>query len=155
MFKKQVLLAGFLLLSVLSKAQSGKPFYYESISNDSKSIDFVFGFYPSTYSYNETKDVDGFTSIKTAVINNAKRNDLKWNDYKIMILLRTGKMLRSYSTVAKDGDYACNYTVDGGTTHYQYFCFHNKFTNEDIDKVWLIMGDDQIFNLVYDKNDEK
>ena len=80
MFKKQVLLAGFLLLSVLSKAQSGKPFYYESISNDSKSIDFVFGFYPSTYSYNETKDVDGFTSIKTAVINNAKRNDLKWND---------------------------------------------------------------------------
>ena len=154
MFKKQLLLATLLLISVFSHAQSNKPFYYELISNDSKTTDFVFGFYPFTYSYVQSKDVDPYTSVKAAVINNAKKNDLKWNDYKINILLKTGKLIRSYSTVAKDGDYACNYTVDGGTTHYQYFCFHSKFDNEDIDKVWLVLGDDQIFNLVYDKNDK-
>ncbi len=154
MLKKQLLLAGLILLSVFAKAQTGKPFYYELISNESKSINFVFGFYPTSYAYNETKDVDGFTSIKGAVINNSK-DRLHWLDYKVNILLRSGKLLRSYTTVAKDGDYQCNYNVEGSATHYQYFCFHNKFTNDDIDKVWLVMGDDQIFGLLYDKNDTK
>ena len=152
MFKKQLLLAFVLFLSVAATAQKN-PFYYELIANDSKTTNFVFGFYHNTYTYVEGKDVDGYTSVKCAVINNAK-GDLKWlSDYKIMILLRNGKMIRSYTTVAKDGDYSCSYYVDGGVTHYQYFCFHPKFTNDDIDKVWLVMSDDQIFNLVYDKNE--
>lgn len=152
MIKKQLLLACMLLLSLVSSAQKKNPFYYELISNDSKTINFVFGFYPTTYSYVEGKDVDPYTSVKAAVINNAK-GSLTWNDYKINILLKSGKLIRSYSTVAKEGDYACNYSVSGGDTRYQYFCFHTKFTNEEIDKVWLVMGDDQIFNLAYDKNE--
>ena len=152
MFKKQLLLAGLLLLSLTSDAQKKNPFYYELISNDSKTTNFVFGFYPTTYTFEETKDVEGFTHIKGAVINNAT-GSLSWNDYKINILLKSGKLLRSYSTVAKDGDFACNYSVKGSETHYQYFCFHNKFTNNDIDKVWLVLGDDQIFSLLYDKNE--
>jgi hypothetical protein len=153
MFKKQLVLVGLTLMSLISNAQAKSPFFYELIANDSKTTNFVFGFYPSSYTYEETKDVDGFTSIKAAVINNAK-GSLPWSDYKINILLKDGKLLRSYSTVAKDGQYACNYTVTGGDTHYQYFCFHNKFTSDDIDKVWLVLGDDQIFSLLYDKNDK-
>ena len=157
MFKKQLLLASLVLLSLVSTAQNAttakkNPFYYELISNDSKTTNFVFGFYPSTYTFEETKDIAGFTHIKSAVINNSTES-LKWNDYKINLLLKSGKLLRSYSTVAKDGDFACIYTVDGSQTHYQYFCFHNKFTTDDIDKVWLVMGDDQIFGLLYDKNE--
>ncbi len=152
MFRKQLMLVALLLLSIAANAQKKNPFYYELISNDSKTINFVFGFYPTTYSYVEGKDVDPYTSVKAAVINNAK-NSLDWNNYKIMIMLKSGKLIRSYTTVAKDGDYSCEYNVKGSETHYQYFCFHNKFTNEDIDKVWLVMGDDQIFNLMYDKND--
>jgi hypothetical protein len=152
MLKKQLLLAALLLVSLVSNAQSKKPFFYELISNDSKTTNFVFGFYPTTYSWVESKEVDGYTNVKAAVINNAK-GSLTWNDYKINILLKSGKLVRSYTTVAKDGDYSCNYSVPGSETHYQYFCFHNKFTNEDIDKVWLVMGDDQIFSLLYDKNE--
>jgi len=153
MFKKQLLLAGLMFISLVSNAQAKNPFFYELIANDSKTTNFVFGFYPSSYTFEETKDVEGFTSIKSAVINNAK-GSLSWSDYKINILLKSGKLLRSYSTVAKDGQYACNYTVQGSDTHYQYFCFHNKFTADDIDKVWLVLGDDQIFSLLYDKNDK-
>lgn len=152
MLKKQFFLAVLMLLSVVAIAQTKKPFYYELINNDSKTINFVFGFYPTTYSYVENKDVEGYTSIKSAVINNAKTS-LNWENYKINVLLKSGKLIRSYSTVAKDGDYACNYTVRGSETHYQYYCFHTKFTDTDVDRVWLVMGDDQIFSLLYDKNE--
>ena len=152
MFKKIFFLVCFIFLSIAVNAQKGSPFFYELISNDSKTINFVFGFYPSSYNYVESKDVEAYTNIKAAVINNAKDHGLKWNDYKINILLKSGVLIRSYTTAAEDGDYACNYSVAGETTHYQYFCFHTKFTSSDIDKVWLVMGDDQIFNLVYDKN---
>lgn len=154
MVRKQLLLAALLLLCLFAKADTGKPFYYELISNESKTTNFVFGFYPTTYSYVEGKDVDGYTNIKSAIINNAKGR-LEWENYKINILLKTGKLIRSYTTVAKEGDYACNFSVSAGDTHYQYFCFHDKFTDADIDKVWLVLGDDQIFVLSYNKNDEK
>ena len=134
-------------------AQTKKnPFYYELISNESKTTNFVFGFYPSTYSYVEGAQVDPYSSYKGAVINNAS-GSLKWNDYKIMILLNNGKLVRSYTTVAETGDYDCDYTVPGGETHYQFFCFHTKFNADEISKVWLVLGDDQIFSLLYDKNE--
>jgi hypothetical protein len=152
MLHKKLLFICLLAFSVAAKAQTKNPFYYELISNESKSTNFVFGFYPSTYVYTENKEMQAFTSIKGAVINNAS-DSIKWKDYKIMILLKSDKLIRSYTTVAENGDYACFYTVPGNsTTHYQFFCFHTKFTNDDIAKVWLVMGDDQIFPLLYDAN---
>jgi len=81
MFKKQFLLAGLLLLSLVSSAQTAATqkrfhFIYELISNESKTTDFLFGFYPSTYTFEETKDIQGFTHIKGTVINQATQ-DLK------------------------------------------------------------------------------
>ena len=140
-----------ILISFMCQSQPKQAFYYELISNESKSTNFVFGFYPESYKYEESANIDPFTSIKAAVINNAK-SSLTWNDYKICILLNSGKLIRSYTTVATSGDYNCKYTVPASTTHYQYFCFHSKFKSLDIDKVWLVMGDDQIFNLIYDAN---
>ena len=128
-----------ILISFMCQSQPKQAFYYELISNESKSTNFVFGFYPESYKYEESANIDPFTSIKAAVINNAK-SSLAWNDYKICILLNSGKLIRSYTTVATSGDYN------------QYFCFHSKFKSLDIDKVWLVMGDDQIFNLIYDAN---
>ena len=152
MLHKKLLFFCLLAFTVSASAQTKNPFYYELISNESKSTNFVFGFYPSTYTYTENKDMEAFTSIKSAVINNSS-DSIKWKDYKIMILLKSDKLIRSYTTVAENGDYACFYTVPGNsTTHYQYYCFHTKFTNDDIAKVWLVMGDDQVFSLVYDAN---
>lgn len=152
MIKKKLNLVALLFLSIAANAQDAVPFYYQVVSNPSKTINFVFGFYPTTYSYVEGKDLEPYTSVKAAVINNAD-NSIYWNNYKIMILLKSGKLIRSYTTVAKTGDYSCEYNVKSGETHHQYYCFHKKFTNEDIDKVWLVMGDDEIFNLLYDKNE--
>ncbi len=156
MFKKQLILAVLVLLTFGAMAQSGttkkNPFYYELISNESKTTNFVFGFYPTTYTWEESKDIEGFTHVKAAVINSAT-GALEWNNYKINILLKSGKLIRSYTTVAKEGDFACNYIIKGSETHYQYFCFHTKFTADDINKVWLVLGDDQIFNLMFDKNE--
>ncbi len=156
MNRKHLVLIGLMLWSVIAHAQKSNPFYYELISNDSKTTNFVFGFYPNSYSYVESKEVDPYTSVKAAVINNSTQS-LKWNNYKVVILLKNGKLIRSYTTAATDGDYACNYTVDAagakGTTRLQYFCFHTKFTAEDIDKVFLEISDNQIFGLMYDKNE--
>ena len=152
MFSKVFFAVCFSVLSVTAMSQTKNPFFYEEISNDSKSTNFVFGFYPSSYQYIEDPKVQAYATIKSAVINNSA-DSLKWNNYKLLILLKSGKLIRSYTTVAESGDYACNYTVTGSTTHYQYYCFHSKFIKEDIDKVWLVMGDDQIFPLIYDKNE--
>ena len=151
MFFKKLLLPCLLSLSLAATAQK-KPFFYELISNDNKTINFVFGFYPSSLTYIESKEVESYTSIKSAVINKAN-DSLEWKDYKVIVLLKSGRLISSYITVAETGDYDCTYTVPGSVTHYQYYCFHTKFAEDDIARVWLVMGDDQLFSLLFDKNE--
>ena len=147
-------LAAVLLCNVLLKAQNNNkpcPYYFTSISNADKTINYVFGLYVVCHLEQATSsDNTPYTRIYAAVINNSKTNDLDWDNYKVYILTKTGKLIRSYKTAATDGEYLCTYKVPQGTTHHQYFCFHYSFAAADIDKVWLVLsGDDSMFNLSY------
>ncbi|MBS1626814.1 MAG: hypothetical protein JSR09_04890 [Bacteroidetes bacterium] len=128
-----------------------KGFWYEHISNNSKTIDFLFGFYPSYLTKSETQTGKKYTSVKCAIINKAQ-SEYKWDDYKVCILLKNGELIRSYTTVAETGLFACKYDIKSGDTHYQNFCFHTTFDVGDIDKIWVVLSDDEIIKLVYTSN---
>ena len=152
---KKYLISFALALCFVSSVMAQKIVYYSTIiSNPDKTIDFDFGFYPSTAQYVEPAGVKGYTMVRGAVINTKTAKPLEWKSYKIYVYLKSGKLIRNYTTKAETGDYAVSYVVATGVTRYQEFCFSTKFLLEDIEKVWLVMGDSEFFEL-YRKESEK
>lgn len=144
----------FAIIGVNAYAQ--KIVYYSTvISTPDKTIDFDFGFYPKTMQYVEPADGKGYTVIRCAVINQKAAKPFEWRDEKVNIYLKSGKLIRNYTTRAESGDYAVRYTVDPGVTRYQEYCFSHKFAVDEIEKVWLVMGDNQIFELYRKEVDPK
>ena len=153
MFRKQLIIVVLLLSCAAHAQQTKQPYYYQTVNSADKAINFVFGLYPATISYFEGKDFPPYTSIRGAVVNQSAKDSLKWNNFKVDILLKSGQLVSNYMPFSKDGPFACNYTVSKDSTHYQIFCFHTKFISTDIDRVWLQMSTDEIINLVYEKNE--
>jgi hypothetical protein len=152
MFRKQLVLAAFLLVSLLSRAQNN-PFYYEHIFNETKTINFVFTFYPTSYQHFELKERDTCTTFKSFIINKTT-GSMTWDNYKVRLQLKNGKLVNNLSAAAKDGKLATSYTVAGSDTHTQFFCFNDHFTGSDIGKIWLVMADDKVLELEMYKNDK-
>lgn len=82
-----------------------------------------------------------------AIINRKGANTFKWDDYKIYILLKDGTLFYNYTTTAKDGELACRWSVEADANHIQYVCFEKAFDVDNIERVWLSMGDDKFFEL--------
>jgi hypothetical protein len=157
MSKTRLLISCLVLISFTAFSQQVKtplkqPFYYQIINNANSSVNFAFGLYPATIKYFQGKNFPPYTAIRTAIFNKSSKDVLKWDYYKVDILLKSGKLISNYAPFSKEAPYICNYTVPADSTHYQFFCFHTKFTAKDIDKVWLRMNDDEIFGLNFDKN---
>lgn len=131
------------------------PYFYEVISNPDKTIDYAFGVYPTRSEYVRNSNGGGYTKMRIAVINYSKQ-DLKWNDYKVYILMKNGDLFYNYTTAAKEGELACNYVVKPDETHIQYVCFEKEFDINQIDKVYLSLLDNKFFPLIYtDGSDSK
>ncbi|MFC5283330.1 hypothetical protein [Pedobacter alpinus] len=145
---KTLLTTIFFVLIVSYAANSQTKYYYTTVSSPDKTTDYLFGFYPSTLTYTESASVKPYTSIKAVLLNQKGANPFKSNNDKIMILLKSGKMIRNYTTQAKEGDYAVEYTTQPGENHTQYYCFNGKVEANDIDRVWYILSDTQIFELL-------
>lgn len=145
--KKLMVILAFFMVAISTYAQEKKDlFYYESISNPSKTINFVIGFYPSFYSYDASiNNNDGASTVKMAIINKSS-DDYVWKNYRIIIQLSTGETYTNYTTSTTEGQYSCKYIVAGNETHYQYLCFHKQFDPKKITKVFLLI-DDAIFEL--------
>ena len=123
------------------------PYYWTSVSNPNKTINYLFGFYFACNTEMQSSgDGTPFTSVTVAVINKST-TDLSWDNNKVCVLLKSGAVIRNYTTAATDGDYACTYKVANGVTHHQRYCFHTMFTANDVSKVWLLYGDDKTFDL--------
>ena len=151
---KKLFITLILCLGFFTSIAQTNSYFYTSVSNPSKTIDYVFGFYPSSAAYTEPSNDKPYTTIKAALINNKGANPFNSADDKIMILLKSGKLIRNYTTAAKEGDYATKYTTQPGETHIQYYCFNGKVDKNDIDRVWYILSDSQIFELIFmDKKD--
>ncbi|OAQ41877.1 hypothetical protein A5893_01800 [Pedobacter psychrophilus] len=138
----------FLVLSFTAYSQKVS-YYYTSVVSPDKTIDYVFGFYPSVSQYTETSGVKPYTYFKAAIINQKTAKAFDSRDDKIMILLKSGKLIRNYTTSAQTGDYAVKYSTQPGDTHVQYYCFDGRVDRNDISKVWYILGDTQIFELIF------
>jgi hypothetical protein len=142
-----LLTAAFLFAGPQAKAQSD-PFFYESISNPSKTINFLIGFYYTKNEFITRDDGTGYTKIRMAVINKEGADAFTWSDYKIYVMLKNGDLFYNYTTKAQDGELACNWTAQPGQTHIQYLCFDKAFDVNQIDRVWLGMSDNKFFDLV-------
>lgn len=140
--------AAFLVAAPATTKAQNDPFWYESISNPSKTINFLIGFYHTKNEYITRDDGTGYTKVRMAVINKEGANPFQWDDYKIYIMLKNGELFYNYTTKATDGDLACRWTVQPGSNHVQYVCFDKAFDVNQIEKVWLGMSDNKFFDLV-------
>lgn len=140
--------AVFLLAAPATVKAQNDPFYYESISNPSKTINFIIGVYHTKNEFITRDDGTGYTKMRMAVINKEGANPFTWSDYKIYIMLKNGDLFYNYTTKAQDGDLACNWTVQPGQNHIQYVCFDKAFDVNQIERVWLGMSDNKFFDLV-------
>lgn len=123
-------------------------YYLGVFSNEGNTIKFTIGAYPNSISQSKRTDGTFYTAMKVAVINNEKAEPIVWNDYKIYILLKDGTLFYNFLTNATNNDYSCKYTVNPGETHIQFFCFEKLFTNPEVDKVWLSLGDNKFLPLI-------
>jgi hypothetical protein len=143
-----LVVAAFLVAAPAETKAQSDPFWYESISNPSKTINFLIGFYHTKNEYITRDDGTGYTKVRMAVINKEGANAFEWDDYKIYVMLKNGDLFYNYTTKATDGDLACRWTVQPGTNHIQYVCFDKAFDVNQIEKVWLGMSDNKFFDLV-------
>lgn len=135
-------------LGTASFSQNSKSFFYEKISNPSKTINFTFGAYHGTMETVSKSDGNSYSKMMIAIINDKNANDLYWSDYKVYVLLKSGDLIYNYTTEASSGDFACKYNVPSGSTHKQYACFGKTFQASDVQKVWLCLADNNFINLV-------
>ena len=147
LFILSLVCAAFLFATPAAKAQSD-PFFYESISNPSKTINFLIGFYYTKNEFITRDDGTGYTKVRMAVINKEGADPFKWSDYKIYVMLKNGDLFYNYTTKAQDGELACTWTVQPGQNHVQYVCFDKAFDVNQIERVWLGMSDNKFFDLV-------
>ena len=137
-----------LLASVTLSAQTTKedPVYLETISNSSKSINFIAGVYPKTLVYSAANEN---TKLTLRVLNNAT-DSYKWKDYKVYIMLKDNTLFYNYTTKAETGEFACTYSVEGNKGfHDQTVCFSKKFEVDDIKQMWISFADDTFISLIY------
>jgi hypothetical protein len=134
-----------------SQMTAKDPVYIETISNSSKTTEFILGVYPRTYVYSSANE----NSKLTMKILNKASNDYKWKDYKVYILLKDNTLFYNYTTKAESGDFACTYTIDGNKgVHEQTLCFSKKFDVDDIKLMWVCFGDDTFIQLTYAKGND-
>lgn len=149
-----LLMFAFSMLFIFSaKAQmtAKDPVYIETISNSSKTINFIVGIYPKTYVYSEASE----NSKLTMKILNKASESYKWKDYKVYILLKDNSLFYNYTTKAEDGDFAVNYSIEGEKgVHEQTLCFTKKFEISDIKQMWISFADDTFILLTYAKGDD-
>ncbi len=80
------------LNTINAQSTSSDPVYLETISNSSKTINFIAGVYPKTYTYSEANQ----NSKLTLRIKNTAKEDYQWKDYKVYILLKDNSLFYNY-----------------------------------------------------------
>ncbi len=132
--------------SLLAQIKKNDPVYVQTVSNESKTIDFVIGVYPKTFHWSKTLNA---TTVTLRVLNRGNM-DYVWNDYKIYIFLRDKTILYNYTHENKEGEYACFYTVkkEGGVND-QTLILRKKFRLSHIKSVWVAFADNNFIELLY------
>ena len=151
---KKILTCAAFLLFVFSSVFS--QFFLNQITTPDGSVDFLVGVKSDFSNYIEREDGSGYTTLELRIINQGTAQELEWNDFRVYILLDDDSSLfYNYRTAATEGEYACDYTVASGATHYQLLCFEKQFKAGEIKKVWLSTADNEFFELYYSEAEEE
>lgn len=129
--------------------ETKEPYFTQVVATpDNTSLNFNVFLFHHKYRWVESKTEGNYSVVSMVVQNNKDAKPLKWVDYKIYFLLKNGTLFHNYTTVAKTGNYSCEYTVEPGQQHVQLICFGNKFDPEDVDKVWIKMTHANFISMV-------
>ena len=131
---------------LFAQIKKNDPVYVQTVSNESKTIDFVVGVYPNTFHWNKNLNA---STITLRVLNRGNL-DYEWKDYKIYFFLRDKTILYNFTHEDKEGEFACFYTVkkEGGIND-QTLIFRKKFRLSHIKSVWISFADNNFIELLY------
>jgi hypothetical protein len=129
-----------LVLAVTSGLVAQEDYFSQVVATpDKTSLNFTFFVFHHKYRWVESKTEGKYSVVSIVVQNHKDAKPLKWVDYKIYFLLKDGTLFHNYTTAAKSGNYACQYTVEPGKQHVQLICFGKKFDPGNVERIWIKM----------------
>ncbi len=151
MTMKKIMVPAILLAVSISFLQgaSKSPVFSQVIANPGKTLNFNIFIFPLKLRWVESQE-GNYTTVPMVLQNDKNAKPLVWEDYKVFVLLKDGKTLfQNYTTAAKEGYYACKYTVAPSQQYVQNICFAKKFQPGDIDRIWLQLTHSNFILLIY------
>lgn len=133
----------------LAQLKSGENYFSQVVTTPDKALNFNMFVFHEKYRWVESRTEGKYSTVSLVVQNKNQDKDLKWEDYKIFIMLKDGTMFHNYTTVAKTGNYMCKYDVDPGGQRAQILCFSKKFNPEDVERIWIRMTHSNFIRLLY------
>lgn len=145
-----ILLLVFAATAGLFAQETKEPYFTQVVATpDKTSLNFNIFVFHHKYRWVESKTEGNYSVVSIVVQNDKNAKPLKWVNYKIYFLLKDGTLFHNYTTVAKTGNYACEYTVEPGQQHVQLICFGKKFDPENVDRVWIKMTHTNFIRLLF------
>jgi|GEM_PF-701052 len=136
--------------NVLVYPQKGKePYFSQVVTTPDKTLNFNIFVFHYKYRWIESPTEGNFSTVSMVIQNKNQTKTLKWEDYKIYVLLKDGTLFHNYTTVAKSGNYSCRYSVGAGKQHVQVLCFAKKFTPSQIERIWVKMTHFNFIRMLY------
>ncbi len=146
-------IATFLFISVGNAPvypQKGKePYFSQVVTTPDKSLNFNIFVFHYKYRWVESSTEGNYSTVSMVVQNKNQKKTLKWEDYKIYLLLKDGTLFHNYTTVAKSGNYVCRYTVGPGQSQVQLLCFGKKFEANQVERIWVKMTHFNFIRMLY------
>lgn len=133
----------------LAQLKSGENYFSQVVTTPDKILNFNMFVFQEKYRWVESSTEGKYSTISLVVQNKNKEKALKWEDYKIFIMLKDGTLFHNYTTVAKTGSYMCKYDVPADGQHVQVLCYSKKFKPEDVERIWIRMTHANFIRLLY------
>jgi hypothetical protein len=130
--------------------ETKEPYFSQVVATpDKTALNFNVFVLDRKYRWVESKTEGKYSVVSIVVQNGKNAKPLQWVNYKIYFLLKDGTLFHNYTTVAKSGNYACEYTVEPGQQHVQLICFGKKFDPENVEKVWIKMTHTNFIRMLF------
>jgi hypothetical protein len=145
-----ILLLVFAATAGLFAQETNEPYFSQVVATpDKTSLNFTIFIFHHKHRWVESETEGNYSVVSMVVQNDKNAKPLQWEDYKIYFLLKDGTLFHNYTTVAKTGNYACQYTVETGQQHVQLICFGKRFDPKDVERVWIKMTHTNFIRMLY------
>jgi hypothetical protein len=129
--------------------KSKEPYFSQVVTTPDKTLNFNIFVFHHKYRWVESSTEGNYSTVSMVIQNKNQTKTLKWEDYKIYLLLKDGTLFHNYTTVAKSGNYDCRYSVEPGQSHVQLLCFGKKFKSNQVERIWIKMTHFNFIRMLY------